>query len=104
MARRRDKGAERATAERRVARLLELARAEVGGPDPLLADRYALLARRVAERYQAGLPPGAKAQVCRGCSGYQVPGRNARVRLRSGRLVSTCLRCGAVRRRPLGAP
>ncbi|HLF16981.1 MAG TPA: ribonuclease P, partial [Candidatus Thermoplasmatota archaeon] len=100
MARRRDKDKEREVASARVARLLVRARAEALGPDPALADRHAGLVRRIAMKYQLGLSPEAKAQVCRGCSGYRLPGAT-RVRLRSGRLVTTCLRCGHVRRRPL---
>ena len=102
MARRRDKDAERSTAERRVRRLLERARAESRGAEPALADRYGELVRLVAEKYQLGLGLAAQ-EVCRGCSGFRVPGRNTRVRVRPGRVVTTCLRCGRIRRRPLEA-
>ena len=104
MAQRRDKGAERRIAAARIDRLLAAARDEALGPDADLADRYAVLARRIAMRYQLPLRRDQKAQVCRACSAYQVPGVTSRTRFRRGRLVRTCLRCGRVRRRILEHP
>jgi RNase P subunit RPR2 len=101
MARRRDKGEERAVAERRIAALLARARAEhladAGSPLP---DRYSGLVLRLAQRYQTGLPGEAKAQLCRACGAYRT-GATSRTRLTGGRLSVTCLRCGAVARRPI---
>ena len=101
MAKRRDKGEERAVAERRIATLLAHARAEhlADGASPL-PDRYAALSLRIAQRYQTGLPPAAKAQLCRACGAYRT-GATSRTRLTGGRLSVTCLRCGAVARRPI---
>lgn len=103
MAKRRDKGEERAVAERRIATLLARARtehlADAGSPLP---DRYAGLVLRIAQRYQTGLPRDAKAQVCRACGAYRTAA-TSRSRLTGGRLSVTCLRCGAVARRPLAA-
>jgi len=96
MAKRRDKGEERGIATARIRRLLDLA-----GREPAYADRYASLAWRLAQRYQTGLPPEAKGRVCRACGSLLVPGRTATVRVSSGRVVSTCRGCGAIRRRPL---
>lgn len=101
MARRRKKGAEKGIARERIHALLDRADAEAGGPDADLADRYAQLARRVAMRYQLPLGPAAKARLCRTCDSHQTPGRTRRVRIHAGRIVATCLRCGAVTRRPL---
>jgi ribonuclease P protein subunit RPR2 len=103
MARRRNKGEERHIAVTRVRTLLGLARQEALGPDADLADRYASLARRVAMRYQLPLRRADKTQVCRDCGAYRVPGRNTRVRIQSGRIITTCLACGAIRRRPIQA-
>lgn len=101
MARRRKKGAEKSIARKRIHTLLGRADAESHGPDADLADRYAHLARRVAMRYQLPLGSAAKARICRACHAYQVPGRTRRVRVHAGRVVTTCLRCGHVTRRPL---
>lgn len=103
MARRRDKDLERRIALSRIERLLGLARRESQGPDADLADRYAELALRIARRYQITLQAPQKAQVCRACHAYRVPGRTSRARIQNGRVVTTCVQCGDVRRRPLAA-
>lgn len=101
MAKRRDKEAERATAERRMRTLLARARAEhLADPASPLPDRYAALTLRLAQRYQTGVPREAKAQVCRSCGVYRTPS-SSRTRLGGRRITTTCLRCGAVARRPL---
>ena len=106
MARRRDKGEERAVAERRIRLLLERARAEhlaARGGSPL-PDRYVALSLRLAQRYQTGLPRDAKAAVCKACGTFRTSA-TSRTRLVGGRIATTCLRCGEVVRRPLhGAP
>jgi RNase P subunit RPR2 len=101
MAKRRDKGEERALAERRIRTLLSLARAErLADRTSALPDRYAALSLRVAQKYQTGLPRDAKAQLCRACGAYRTPA-TSRTRLSGGRIATTCLRCGAIARRPL---
>jgi RNase P subunit RPR2 len=101
MAKRRDKEAERATAERRMRTLLARARAEhLADRASPLPDRYAALTLRLAQRYQTGLPREAKTQVCRACGAYRTPS-SSRTRLGGRRITTTCLRCGAVARRPL---
>lgn len=100
MARRRNKGEEKHIARKRIDALLAAARSETLGPDRDLADRHAGLALRVARRYQATLRPDQKAQVCRKCGAYRTHD-SSRVRLRAGKITTTCLRCGAVHRRPL---
>lgn len=103
MAKRRDKGEERALAERRIRTLLARARAEhLADRGSALPDRYAALSLRVAQKYQTGLPRDAKAQVCRACGAYRTPA-TSRTRLVGGRIAVTCLRCDAVARRPLRA-
>lgn len=94
-------------ARERILDLFELARREAFEGDPLLADRYVALAREVGARYNVRFLPEYRDLYCRGCSAYWVEGRTVRTRLRSGRRVQTCLRCGRVRRtvrgpRPLG--
>ena len=100
MARRRNKGEERHIAAARVATLFDRARTEALGPDADLADRHAALARRIAMRYRLRLRRDQKAQVCRKCDAYRSPA-NSRSRVHRGRLVTTCLRCGHIHRRPL---
>ncbi len=101
VARRRNKGEEKRIARTRMRVLLDNARTEALGPDADLANRYARLARRVGTRYQTPLTPAQKAQVCKGCGGFRIPGRTSRSRIHAHRIVTTCLQCGRIDRRPL---
>lgn len=92
-------------ARERVQRLLELAEAAALEGRMEDADRYAELAWRVTTRYVIEPTVRLKARVCRGCKAYLLPGETARVRVTQGKVSTTCLACGRVRRRPLdGAP
>ena len=64
------------------------------------ARRYVDLARRIGMRYNVRVPPEFKRRFCKACRTYFVPGVNARVRVGRGRVVVTCLGCGAVQRLP----
>lgn len=100
VARRRNKSEERDVAQVRIGRLLALGRAEVLAGRSDLADRYAGLGLRVAQKYQTGLTREQKAQLCRKC-GTMRTSATSRTRVRAGRLSITCLKCGAVARRLL---
>ncbi|MCI4369194.1 MAG: hypothetical protein L3K09_06500 [Thermoplasmata archaeon] len=89
-------------AHERVADLFGLALSESAGGSSSLADRYVTIARRVGMRYNVRFPPEYREYSCRACSVFWVEGRSVRTRLRSGVRVRTCLRCGHVRRVPLG--
>lgn len=62
------------------------------------ARRYVDLARKIGMRHNVPLERSWKRWVCAGCGTYLVPGRNATVRVRTGRTVVTCKDCGAVKR------
>jgi ribonuclease P protein subunit RPR2 len=97
---RRNKGEERDVARARVARLVDLAQEALRADRRDRADRYALLGWRIKTRYQLRATP-LDARVCRGCFAFLQPGVTARVRIRDGRRVTTCLACGRVRRKVL---
>ncbi len=99
---RRDKGAERRIARGRIQRLWQAAEGEALQGDGDLADRYAGLAHRIALRYQQPWGAAGKLRRCPGCHEFRVPGRNTRTRIQRGRVITSCLACGHVRRRPLG--
>lgn len=101
MPRRRNKGEERDVAVRRIDVLLARARAEALAGRGELADRYAHIGLAIAEKYQTGRTPAQKTQVCRGCTAFLVPGRTSRTRIAAGRVITTCLRCHHVARRPI---
>lgn len=97
MARIRDKAQARRTVAARMGRLLDLA-AEA---EPERSARYVRLAWRLSTRHRVRMGPEMKGRFCRRCFGYLVPGESVRTRVEKGRIVTTCLRCGAIRRRPL---
>ncbi len=103
MARRRNKGEERQIVRRRLDVLMGRARSESLGPDRDLANRYSDLVMRLARRYQMAMSPAQKAQVCKKCRTYR-SSDSARVRCHNGRIITTCLSCGDIHRRPLVNP
>lgn len=60
--------------------------------------RYFQLARNIGMRTNTPLPPGFL--YCKKCEGPLFPGKNCRVRLRSGKVIVHCLTCDTIRRRP----
>ncbi len=97
MARIRDRAQARRAVAARMERLLGLA-AEA---EPERSARYVRLAWRLSTRHRVRMGPEMKGRFCRRCFGYLAPGESLRTRVERGRVVTTCLRCGAVRRRPL---
>jgi ribonuclease P protein subunit RPR2 len=86
-------------AEERIERLAALARAAAADGEDDLAREYVRRARRVAERNRCSLPRRFERFTCDACDAYLRPGRNARVRLRPGRVVVAC-DCGELARYP----
>jgi ribonuclease P protein subunit RPR2 len=86
-------------AEARIKRLHTLARTAASEGDDDLARSYVRRARRVGERNRISLPTRFNRFTCDVCDTYLRPGRNARVRTRSGYVVVTC-ECGAHARYP----
>ena len=101
MARRRNKNAEREIARERVARLVALAEEALVAKKPERAARYGELAWAVKTTYQLRRT-AIDGRRCRSCGAFFAAG-TARVRLRDGMRITTCMACGAVRRRPLMA-
>lgn len=88
-------------ARERIDDLFGLAESEARRGGSALPDRYVELARRVGMRYNVRLRREFRDLYCRRCSAYWVEGRTVRTRLRRGRRVETCLKCGHARRVPL---
>ena len=86
-------------AAERIARLHELAQRAAAEGDDDLSRAYVRRARRVAERNRLSLPTRFERFACDSCDVYLRPGRNARVRTRSGHVVVTC-DCGGQARYP----
>ncbi len=90
----------RATAWDRIETLYSLALERAREGDLALARRYTTLARKVGMRYTVRIPNRLKRFTCRSCMLPLIPGLNARVRLRNGIEIVTCLECGHLKRYP----
>lgn len=87
-------------AEERIQHLLSQAH-DMVRTRPDLSKRYVELARKISMRTKVRIKTGQKQYLCKKCSTLLVPGYNARVRLRPGRVrVVTCLSCDSFRRYP----
>jgi len=86
-------------AAERIRRLFELAE-EAFEKHPEFADRYVKLAWRIITRYNVRPPRDLKRKFCRKCLSFWKPSVSCRVRLQSGCVVVTCLRCGQITRLP----
>jgi ribonuclease P protein subunit RPR2 len=91
---------ERRIALERMGILFGLARDEALHGRSARARRYVELARRIGMRYNVRVPSEFKRRFCKECQAYLVPSVNARVRVGRGRVVVTCMACGAVQRFP----
>ena len=66
---------------------------------PLLARKGAAKhLTKTSTRNRLPLPIKQRHWICRGCSMPLIPGTTARIRIRSGQRITTCLECGRVRR------
>lgn len=88
-------------AAERIERLHVLAREATVAEEDERAREYVRLARRLAERQRLSLPRDFRRFTCDDCDAFLRPGRNARVRTRSGHVVVTC-DCGSQARYPYG--
>jgi ribonuclease P protein subunit RPR2 len=86
-------------ARERIERLAALAREATRAGREDRGRTYVRRARRIAERNRLQLPRPLRRFSCDACDRYLCPGRNARVRTRSGHVVITC-DCGAQHRYP----
>ena len=61
--------------------------------EPKLADRYVMLARKIAMKYKVKIPSRLKRKFCKHCYKYLKPGVNCRVRIAKSRVIYYCLNC-----------
>jgi len=93
----------RQIALQRIHTLFRLAKEKIR-KEPELAQRYVLIARKIAMRTKLRLPTEYRRLVCRHCKSFIYPGVNSRVRIQQRRephMVITCLVCGKITRIPL---
>jgi ribonuclease P protein subunit RPR2 len=88
----------------RIIGLFEMARKNVR-EDPVLAQRYVDIAKKISSSYKVRIPSEYKRQICKHCKSFIIPGINCRTRIQKKRephIVITCLNCGGHMRIPLG--
>ena len=87
----------------RIEKLFRLA-SECHSRDPVLADRYVELARKIGMKCQVRIPKRFKMCFCKECNSFLVPGVSSRIRNRhdgKGKVIITCLKCGMIKRYPM---
>ncbi|MEK6900937.1 MAG: ribonuclease P protein component 4 [Nanoarchaeota archaeon] len=87
-------------AEKRIRTLFAQAQ-EMFPHNTALANRYVSLARKIAMKVKTKIPLELKRRYCKHCYRYLLPGVNARVRTRQGKVVISCLECKKFMRIPL---
>ncbi len=70
--------------------------------DEELAQKQAMLAKKISTRFRVRLPYEIRQLYCKKCKGFIVPSVNARVRIGRANVKAvriTCLKCGHVYRK-----
>lgn len=88
------------TARERMEILLTHARNQALSGNIEYSHRYVNHAMKIGMRYNIRMPSAFHGEFCRKCRFYLMPGRTSRIRLTRGKLTSTCLHCGNLRRYP----
>jgi ribonuclease P protein subunit RPR2 len=97
---RRKKSQEKRIAQERIETLFDMAGKEALKKNWTRANRYVDLARTIGMRYNVTPGPELRRKFCRGCGTFLLPPATARIRVGSGKVVCTCLKCGRVTRFP----
>src|SRR3989344_5458508 len=66
-----------------------------------LANRYIVLARKLAMKVRISFPLEIKRKYCKFCYSYLQPGVNVRIRTRDGKVIISCLDCKKFTRIPI---
>ncbi|HLE34683.1 MAG TPA: RNase P subunit [Nitrososphaerales archaeon] len=71
-------------------------------PDAKLAQKQAMLAKKISNKFRVRLPYEIRQLYCKNCKRFIVPGIDARVRIGRSNVKAvriTCLRCGHIYRK-----
>lgn len=93
-----NKAKARQISKERIEILFDEAKEAVLEGDIERANRYVDLARKVGMKYNQPIPSESKRRVCKNCYSYLFPSVTSRVRVRKGKLVARCNRCGHINR------
>ena len=87
----------RATAQEGQNRLIGILKEPHGADERMLRSSARHLVR-LSRRHRLSIPPEARHLLCRKCLAPHAFGTNARVRIKHGQRIITCLECNHVRR------
>ena len=62
--------------------------------DPILAQRQALIAKKISTRYRIAMPYEMKISFCKKCKSFIAPGINSKIRLGRSNVKSIRITCG----------
>ncbi|HIG93041.1 TPA: ribonuclease P [Candidatus Woesearchaeota archaeon] len=74
---------------------------EIALKNQSLANRYVILARKIAMKVKVTIPVHLRRRFCKHCYTYLTPGVKARVRTRQGKVIISCLECKKFMRIPI---
>ena len=94
----RNKRYEKRIVAERVRILFNLAYKRAMEGDEKLAKRYTDLILKLSEKYNYCIPAHMKWFICKKCHTFLIPGKTSQVRLKKGKIVIKCLRCGNYKR------
>ncbi len=63
-------------------------------PQSQLSEMQARLAKRIVQKFRMKMPYELRILFCRKCKAYSPPIFGKTIRVRKGRIIFTCLRCG----------
>ncbi len=90
----------RRIAKERIRILFSLAESYAKRGDLDISSRYVELILKIARKYNIRLPREMKYRICKKCNCFIIPGKNATVRLKKGKVVIKCLECDRYKRYP----
>lgn len=67
---------------------------------PERSNRYAQIARNIAQKYNLRIQGSWRGRICKKCHRFLRPGLNSQIRLAGSSLTIKCLECGDLRRIP----
>jgi len=85
-------------ARERINILYELAMKEAKEGNENLARRYIDHMVNLSTKYNVRIPRDIKRNYCKKCHTFLIPGKTAQVRLKKGKVVIKCLKCGTYKR------
>ncbi len=85
-------------ARERINILFELAKERAIRGDEELARRYIDHMVNLSKKYNVRIPREMKRMYCKKCHTFLIPGKTSHIRLKKGKIVIKCLRCGAYKR------